>query len=75
MTEIKEKFGDVTDKELHFKAWFYDWEWSETQNGTARTRVVREGVKVRVIGRHLSTFKPGFPFTVYVSMLHTTLLV
>ena len=70
MEEIRETFGDVTDKELHFKVWFFDWEWVETQNGTGRTKVVREGVQVKVVGRHLRTFKPGFPFTVYVSSIN-----
>lgn len=66
MEDLEEEFGDVADKEVHIKAWFHDWEWDETQNGTARTRIVRDGVRLRTIGRKLRTFKPDIPFTVYV---------
>ena len=49
--------------------WIFDWQWLETQNGTSVTKVVRDGVKVKILGRDLRTFKPGVPFTLYVSTL------
>ncbi len=67
LEEIREVFGDVVGRGLWLKAWFYDWILTETQNATAVTRVLPDSVHVRVIGRHVRTFKPRAPFDVHVS--------
>ena len=69
MDELQETWGeDLAGKSFHVKVWVYDWAWTETQNGTATTRIIRDGIVVEVLGPKHRTFKPGFPFTAYVSL-------
>lgn len=69
MTEIKEMWGDdLGGKELHFKGWISDWYFLNTQNGTSVTKILKDGVKLRILGKKLRTFKPGTPVTIYVSV-------
>ena len=51
----------------YFQGWIHDWFWLETENGTAITKVVHDGVKVKILGGLVRTFKPETPFSVYVS--------
>lgn len=68
MAEIKDVWGDdLAGKELHFKAWMHDWYHLNTQNGTSVTKILRDGVKLRFLGKKLRTFKPNTPVTIYVS--------
>ena len=68
MTEIHQVWGkEIWDKELYFKAWMKDWWWLETQNGSSVTRVVRDGVRLKPLGKTYQTFTPNTPTTVYVS--------
>lgn len=67
MQEISEIWGDVTGMELHFKGWIYDWYFLDTQSGTAVTKVLSDGVRLKFLGRKLRTFKPNTPVTIYVS--------
>ena len=66
MDEMEDKWGPPAGKELHFKGWLYDWYWQETQNGTAVTKMIHDGVKVIILGPRYRTFKPGKPFTAHV---------
>ena len=78
MSSIKDQFGDVTGKDLYFKAWFYDTFWLETQNATSVTQVVKDGIQIKVLGKKFRTFKPRVPFTIYVStrqVLHDECIV
>lgn len=67
MAELKEKWGDVTGNDIVVKAWFYDWFMVETHNATAVCHIIRDGIKVSVLGREHRAFKPHNPIDVYVS--------
>ena len=69
MHSIKEEFGDVAGLDLYFKAYLHDKFWLETQNSTSVTKVIKDGIKLKVLGRKFRTFKPRVPFTIYVSAL------
>ncbi len=49
------------------QGWIYDWYWLETENGTSVTKVIQDGVKIKILGGLYRTFKPETPFIVYVS--------
>ncbi|ELT94762.1 hypothetical protein CAPTEDRAFT_205314 [Capitella teleta] len=68
MEEIKETWGDVANTELHFKGWIKDWYFLDTQNGTAVTKVLKDGVRLTYLGRRLRTFKPNTPVTIYFAV-------
>ena len=72
MEELKENWGDnLHNHTLHVKVWLQDWLWVETQNSTATTRIIRDGIIVERLGPKHRTFKPGFPFTAYVSIYNS----
>ncbi|ELU06775.1 hypothetical protein CAPTEDRAFT_193982 [Capitella teleta] len=68
MREMKDLWGDLGGKELHFKGWIYDWYHLNIQNGTSVTKVLRDGVTLRFLGKKIRTFKPHSPITVYISV-------
>ena len=67
LSEVEEKFGSVSGKALHIEAAVYDWYWMETQRGFSVTKVLEDGIHLKVLGPKFRTFKPRVPFTVYVS--------
>ena len=72
LTEVEETFGTVAGKSLYISARVLDWYWVEEQVGFSVTRVIRDGVKLKVLGPTFRTFKPRVPFTVYVSLQVTS---
>ena len=68
LEEVRETFGEINGKEIHIEARVLDWYWVEEQIGYSRTRVIKDGVNLRVLGPRFRTFKPRVPFTVYVSV-------
>ena len=68
LSEVKEKFGELGGKDLFLKAWFYDWYFMETQNSTAVTKIITDGIRIKTLGRKFRTFKPRIPFSIYVSL-------
>ena len=68
MDELREHWGkELAGKSLWVKVWVYDWLWTETQNSTAITRILKDGIVVKALGPKHRTFKPEFPFIAYVS--------
>ena len=68
MHRLKEHFGNITDCEIHLKAWIYDWFWQETINGTAVTKVYADGCYVTALGNKFRPFKPSSKFEIVVSV-------
>ena len=68
MKDIRKTWGDVVDKELVITGYFYDWYFLFERNATAITKVLRDNVLLKRIGRRQLAFKPKAPFTVYVSV-------
>ena len=71
MKDIRAMWGDVVGKELVVTGFLYDWYFLFERNATAVTKVLRDGVVLKRIGRRQLAFKPGAPFTVYVSVTYT----
>lgn len=67
MKEIEDMWGDVVDKELVVTGYLFDWYFHFERNATAITKVIRDNVYLKRIGRRQLSFKPDAPFTVYVS--------
>lgn len=51
MKQLREQWGTIAGKQLYFKAWIFDWYFMETQNGTAVTKVLKDGIKVMFYSR------------------------
>jgi len=66
MADIRELWGDPTGKDLYFLGTMTDYYYLETLTGTAVTHVVRDGIKLKILGRDIRTFKPGVPFNIQV---------
>nr|UCK81481.1 macroglobulin-complement related protein-like 3 [Arenicola marina] len=71
MAEILDTWGDVNGKELVVKCWYYDWYFLTTQNGTSTTKVIKDGIVIKSLGRKFRSFKPEVPFSVYFAVLRT----
>jgi len=67
MAEIVEKWGDVSGKDLFFIGTVHDYYYLETLSGTALTHVYKDGIRLKLIGSDIRTFKPGVPFTIQVN--------
>ncbi len=67
MDSLEAEFGDLSGKEIFVKCWYYDWFLVETQNGTAVTKVIEDGIRVKRVGNRFRTFKPGVTISVHVS--------
>ena len=73
--EMESKWGELVDKELFVKGYFRDFYFMETQNGTSVTRVIKDAIVMKRLGKKFRTFKPDVPFTIYVSVMKVSLLV
>ena len=73
--EMEIKWGDLGDKELFVKGYFRDFYFMGTQNGTSVTRVIKDAIVMKRLGKKFRTFKPDVPFTVYVSVLKVSFLI
>jgi len=59
-------WGDPCDKDLYFIGSLSDYYYLETLTGTGTTHVYKDGIKLKVLGRTVRSFKPGVPFDVQV---------
>jgi len=59
-------WGEPAGKDLYFIASMTDYYYLETLTSTAVTHVYEDGLKLKVLGRNIRTFKPGVPFSVQV---------
>lgn len=68
LAEIKELWGEnVAGKDLYFLGTMTDYYYLETLTGTAVTHIVKDGIKLKVLGKIVRTYKPGVPFNIQVS--------
>jgi len=67
MDEIRNMWGEPASKDLFFVASMTDYYYLETLSSTAITHVYQDGIKLKVLGRNIRTFKPGVPFSIQVS--------
>jgi len=67
MAEIRELWGEPAGKDLYFLGTMTDYYFLETLTATAVTHIVKDGIKLKVLGRIIRTFKPGVPFNIQVS--------
>lgn len=68
LSEVLEVFGQISDVELHVEAKVFSWYWMEQYSGLSVTKVIKDSIKLNVLGPKFRTFKPRVPFTVYVSI-------
>jgi len=68
MDEIRDMWGEPAGKDLFFIASMTDYYYLETLTSTAITHVYQDGIKLKVLGRNIRTFKPGVPFNIQVSV-------
>jgi len=68
MNEIRDMWGEPAGKDLFFVASMTDYYYLETLSSTAITHVYQDGIKLKVLGRNIRTFKPGVPFNIQVSV-------
>lgn len=68
MDEIVGTFGNPAGKDLYFLGTLYDYYYLESLTGTAVTHVYEDGIKLKVLGRDIRTFKPSVPFNIQVSI-------
>jgi len=66
MEEIRDMWGEPAGKDLYFIASMTDYYYLETLTSTAVTHVYQDGIKLKVLGRNIRTFKPGIPFHIQV---------
>jgi len=66
MAEIRELWGEPAGKDLYFLGTMTDYYYLETLTGTAVTHVVKDGIRLKILGREIRTFKPGVPFNIQV---------
>jgi len=66
MEEIRDLWGEPAGKDLFFIASMTDYYYLETLTSTAITHVYQDGIKLKVLGRNIRTFKPGIPFHIQV---------
>jgi hypothetical protein len=66
MNEIKTTWNDLSDKELHFTASVKDWYHFNQQNATTVTKIIPDGIRLKLIGKKLRAFKPLSPITIQV---------
>ena len=67
MDELTREFGDLAGRSVYLKAWIYDWFWQETINGTHITKVYKDEIIIRALGKRFRPFKPETTFDVIVS--------
>ena len=67
MEEIRDKWGEPAGKDLYFIASMTDYYYLETLTATAVTHVYEDGMRLKVLGKNIRTFKPGVPFNIQVS--------
>jgi len=68
MEEIRDMWGEPAGKDLFFIASMTDYYYLETLTSTAVTHVYQDGIKLKVLGRTIRTFKPGIPFHIQVCL-------
>lgn len=68
MKEIRDMWGEPGGKDLYFVASMTDYYYLETLTSTAITHVYQDGMKLKVLGKNIRTFKPGVPFNIQVSV-------
>jgi len=68
MDEIRDMWGEPAGKDLFFVASMTDYYYLETLTSTAITHIYQDGIKLKVLGRNIRTFKPGVPFNIQVSV-------
>jgi len=67
MAEIRDLWGDPAGNDLYFLGTMTDYYFLETLTATAVTHIVKDGIKLKVLGRLVRSFKPGVPFNIQVS--------
>ena len=66
MTQIRQLWGEPSGMDLLFIGSVTDYYYLETYTGTALAHVIKDGIKLKVLGRRVRTFKPGVPFNIQV---------
>ena len=74
MEEIRDMWGEPAGKDLYFIASMTDYYYLETLTSTAVTHVYKDGIKLKVLGRNIRTFKPGVPFNIQVNVNYCDVL-
>jgi len=62
-------WGEPAGKDLYFIASMTDYYYLETLTSTAVTHVFQDGIKLKVLGRNIRTFKPAIPFNIQVCFI------
>ena len=72
MEDIRSLIGEsAANHELYVHASVYDWYLQQNETGYAVSVIYGRRVTMKLLGDTSRSFKPGFPVSVYVSLLHS----